>query len=643
MRAERFESWRALVADTAALGAALGDAIERADTLAAVAAMVQLRRTRSALSRELAPSAADASAERVAELSALVIGTRSAEAVVHAWRNRPLPGDATLLRSPLGVVVLADAIIPEVWDFETDLVVLVGSGLEPVAEVLMDLGQRRIAIVGGDATVQPSAIVHAESTDELVAAVRTMVPGAPAQVVLRGALGIPADELKPISDALTSTLSDLRIHRNTVCAFSRTWIRQAMENLDALARWPSVATVGDRFAGVPMIIVAPGPSLAKNIDQLRSLRGRAMLACFSHSLKPVLAAGLVPDIVLTVDPQDVRYHFAGQDVSQSWLVNAATAHPSLFTMPSAGKLALSANSAIDDWIFAGLGEDAVVPGGGSVATTALSLALAWKCDPIIFVGLDLSFPGGQYYVATSSDGNARAEIDDKGVMRVGGWSAGFHEMKSRGGPGAPSERALELPAWDGEGTVMSSFMFSMFHRWFVERLAPGVDAAVLNCTEGGAFIPGMQHVPLANALAALTTTYDVRGTLAAIAAGCAPAARARALADHYTRYLASMRRCRRLAVRARTLIRNPGAARRPDQLARVEAALVSALRELDFLSLVAQREVEGATDVAIRAGTERTYLEASDRLLGALVDVIDEIGPQLRGAVGRLHSVHGGL
>src|SRR5262249_21652419 len=157
--------------------------------------------------------------------------------------------------------------------------------------------------------------------------------------------------------------------------------------------------------------------------------------------KPVLAAGVTPDLVVTVDPQDVRYHFAGCDVSRTCLVNAATVNPSLFDMP-ARYLTLSANSAIDDWIFAGLGEDAVVPGGGSVATTAFSLALRWHCDPIIFVGLDLSFPGGNYYVTTSSDGGARAVVDDRGVMRVEGWSADFRAMKAGGGPAAVGERAI---------------------------------------------------------------------------------------------------------------------------------------------------------------------------------------------------------
>jgi hypothetical protein len=139
----------------------------------------------------------------------------------------------------------------------------------------------------------------------------------------------------------------------------------------------------------------------------------------------VQAAGVTPDLVLTVDPQDVRYHFAGCDVSGSCLVNAVTAHPALFELPARRFLTLSANGAIDDWMFERIGESPVVPGGGSVATSALSLALRWGCDPIVFVGLDLAFADGRYYVATSSDGDARAEVDGDGVVRVAGWSPEF--------------------------------------------------------------------------------------------------------------------------------------------------------------------------------------------------------------------------
>ena len=209
-----------------------------------------------------------------------------------------------------------------------------------------------------------------------------------------------------------------------------------------------------------------------------------------------------PDLVFTVDPQDVRYQFGDADLGAMTLVSGVTVHPALYQAGAARYLTLAANSALDEWAYEGLGESPQAAGGGSVATTALSVALRWKCDPVVMVGLDLSFPGGRYYVDTSCDGGARAVTRD-GKITVEGWSDHFHDMKKAGGPKAPSERAIELPGWHG-GTVPSSFMFSMFHRWFVETLrrrAPG-GARVLNCTEGGAFIDGMEHVPLAGVIEA---------------------------------------------------------------------------------------------------------------------------------------------
>ncbi|HZJ62840.1 MAG TPA: 6-hydroxymethylpterin diphosphokinase MptE-like protein, partial [Kofleriaceae bacterium] len=418
--------------------------------------------------------------------------------------------------------------------------------------------------------------------------------------------------------------------RNTVRAFSRTWVEQGIANLPAIARWPSVAAIGERFAGQPMVIVAPGPSLASNIDQLRDLRGRAIVTAFSHSLKPVLAAGVVPDLVLTVDPQDVRYHFAGCDLSRTCMINAATVHPALFELPAQRFLTLSANSAIDDWIFDAVGEDAIVPGGGSVATTAFSLALRWGCNPIVFIGLDLSFPGGAYYVSTSSDGEARAQIAG-GMMRVAGWSAGFQAMKAAGGPAAPSERVVELPGWHG-GTVPSSFAFSLFHRWFVERIRAVPDATVFNCTEGGAFIDGMDHRPLAEVLALLDRELDVAGELDG-AAMTVDATRAPNIVEHLTGYSRGLRRSRRLARIARTVIQRGDAGNR---LPGLEAGLTAALQPLTFISLLAQRELERAQDIARRPGEATEYLAASASLLDTLLEVIEQVEPALKAALDRL-------
>src|SRR6185503_4195369 len=101
---------------------------------------------RAAIARVEAPALLANDSEflaAMAEVTARILRARAAEVAMQQWLARELPGDARLLRSPIGVAVLADAMLPAVWDFENDAVVLVGSGLEPVAELLADLGQKR--------------------------------------------------------------------------------------------------------------------------------------------------------------------------------------------------------------------------------------------------------------------------------------------------------------------------------------------------------------------------------------------------------------------------------------------------------------------------------------------------------------------
>ncbi len=631
MSVDALSSWRSLLSDLGELGDALRAGIETDDVVAAISATMQLRSTRAAFERVEAPLAI---AGNLAELGIMqeamghVVRARSAEAMMNDWLARPIPGDAVLVETPLGVAVLADSLLPAVWDFETDLVVLVGAPLAPVAEVLADLGQKRIVLVGD---VPSTPAISIREIDEVAPAIRTLISGPPARYAVRAYAGQDAEYVAKIHQETRNAVSDLRIHRNTVHAFSRTWLEQGLANLPAIAAAPSIADIGDRFAGKPMVIVAPGPSLKHNAAQLAALKGRAIITAFSHSLKPVLAAGVVPDLVITVDPQDVRYHFANCDLSTTCVVNAATVHPSLFELPAGRFLTLSSNSAIDNWIFDGFGADATAPGGGSVATSAFSIALKWRCDPIVFVGLDLSFPGGEYYVATSSDGNARAVVDANGVMRVEGWSSGFRAMKASGGPSAAPERHIELPGWHG-GTVPSSFMFSMFHRWFVDRMKSVTDSRVYNCTEGGAFIAGMTHVPLAEVAATLVEPIDVTASLEAASVTLDAARRSR-FVEHLARFTRGLRRARKLAklVRAHIAKGNTG-----PRLERLEQQLAATMRPLEFASMLAQREVDRADDIARRPSTEREFLAATTSLMTTLETVIEQLEPALGRALAKL-------
>lgn len=621
---EALGAWRALLGRLNALAQALCGAIETDDTTAAIAVMMEMRRTRAALARVETPALADGTASEQAamrDVARSVSDAIASESMMQLWLTRSLPAQDELLGSPLGIAALADAILPAVWDFEADVIVLVGEALAPVAQLLLDLGQVRVVMFGAKV---PGAI-EVTSAAEVALAVRGL-PTPARQIVIRAtAAGALVQEVRAAAEA---ALADSHIHRNTMHAFSKTWLAQALQNVLALATHPSVCAYDNQFAGLPMVIVAPGPSLANNAHLLASLKGRAIITCFSHSLKPVLAAGVEPDLVVTVDPQDVRYHFEGCDVTGVTFVNGSTVHPSLYELPARGFVTMSNNVNADDWMFDAVGESPVVPGGGSVATSALSLALRWKCDPIIFIGLDLSFPNGQYYVATSSDGECRAEVKD-GVMNVAGWSKGFRDMKAAGGPQAARERCIELPGWHG-GTVPSSFMFSMFHRWFESELAKGVSSTVYNCTEGGCRIEGMTHLPLAEVATGLTRTFDASALIAAIgAAPDRPNRFAKYLRDQATR----LRRAQKLAKRALELLRLGATG---DRFTWLEKQLGETLHPLGFVSMLALREVERAQDVAHREANQAAYLAASGELFHTLVRIIDEITPLIDSAISRI-------
>src|SRR5262245_8742580 len=114
-------------------------AIESDDLLAAIAAMMQMRRTRATLAQIEAPAKLRGDREEIeamAQVTSLTINARAAEAAMQRWHARELPGLERLLASPLGVAVLVDALLPLVWDFELDVVALVGVEMAPVAEVL---------------------------------------------------------------------------------------------------------------------------------------------------------------------------------------------------------------------------------------------------------------------------------------------------------------------------------------------------------------------------------------------------------------------------------------------------------------------------------------------------------------------------
>jgi len=339
---------------------------------------------------------------------------------------------------------------------------------------------------------------------------------------------------------------------NTVAAFAPVWTSQGILNLPTIAKHPTVAALRDRFKGKPAVLIAPGPSLAKNIHILPSLKGRALLMTYSRCLHALDRAGVVPDTVTCLDPLDLNYHFDGYDTSRlEAMILGMTANPGLYALPRKRLFTFSGNAAIESWIWGLLeGGDAALDTSCSVATTTTSLAILAGCDPIIYLGQDLSFPGGKYWHADTSDGaahmiepdaipeeEAQQRAKDREVFgslaRIGFQPAidGLRVMDEderwrSAGCGiaglSPNAQRVEQtgkallsrigdvrqvkanpcqdPAPEDGETYAATPSFTWVREW-LEKRAKDHPGRFINCTEGGAYIDGMDHQFLTDVIA----------------------------------------------------------------------------------------------------------------------------------------------
>ena len=57
---------------------------------------------------------------------------------------------------------------------------------------------------------------------------------------------------------------------------------------------------------VKQLLLFVQASLAKNVELLKKIKGKALIICVLHALKDLQQRGINPDIVVHVDPADLK-------------------------------------------------------------------------------------------------------------------------------------------------------------------------------------------------------------------------------------------------------------------------------------------------------------------------------------------------
>jgi hypothetical protein len=261
---------------------------------------------------------------------------------------------------------------------------------------------------------------------------------------------------------------------NTLVGKAEAFLDNFISNVHKAAQAPGVVFFSRLFAGVPAVVVSAGPSLDKNIHELRGCEENALILSTDTALKPLLAAGIDPHFVLTGDPSHINYlHLKGAPIQKALVVAEASSYPGVFD-EFAGKIVSCTfeNSSLRS-LSDLLGNKGSLRAWGSVATMALDFALLLECDPVIFVGQDLAHTDGRIYcTGTCFDDEWFADVNNREE-----WARKLETLRS-------SRRTVVLEDIFGK-PIESTDKLIAYWNWMIKSFQDHLRVRFINATEGG--------------------------------------------------------------------------------------------------------------------------------------------------------------
>lgn len=242
---------------------------------------------------------------------------------------------------------------------------------------------------------------------------------------------------------------------------------------------------------IPGIVVAAGPSLNKNIHELKKAKGKAFIFAVDTAIKPLLQAGIIPDMFAVIDalkPIELVQMEEARDIPLLTTLNAA---PEVLNYHRGMKFFFNEGYLFAEDIFEKSGHRAGdVSSGGSVATNIFSLFYKIGIETVILVGQDLAYTGNKSY----ADGTFQEkieEVDTSYFMMV----EGNFEKK------VPTRTDLKL--------------FIDWYNMYIERIREyDKEFRVINATEGGAKIQNTELMTLEEAIKQVCNKeVDIRACL----------------------------------------------------------------------------------------------------------------------------------
>lgn len=227
------------------------------------------------------------------------------------------------------------------------------------------------------------------------------------------------------------------------------------------------------FKGKDVFLIAAGPSLDKNVAPLKERSDNSIVLATGTVFRKLMGMGIMPDYVMITDANErIIWQVYVHRNEQIPLLVLSSAYHQLCTEYKGPKYMIFQRDFPPAEEYAKKHGCMLFETGGSVSTTALDVCIRLQAARIIFLGLDLAFTDNLAHASGTSN-------------RVA----------------ADQETLQPVKAYNGS-VVYTDHKFNMYAQWIEERLQQedAKQIPVINATEGGRYIAGMEYRTLQDVL-----------------------------------------------------------------------------------------------------------------------------------------------
>lgn len=295
---------------------------------------------------------------------------------------------------------------------------------------------------------------------------------------------------------------------------NRMWTVAVFENISEIVKNQDFHVLKNKFKDKTAVIISAGPSLDKNIQELKPYRDKVIVFCVGTALKAALKNGIIPDFVNVLEQSsDTEIQLNVPEISDINIIAANTTYNPVFKLkPRRFFNYYGFRTPVSKWFGTILGVPTeIYDEAGTVALSCFYSAKMLGCKKIIFIGQDLAYTGNRCYSKNSvyngyildDSGNVITKNTEEKTILNRTESMAEDHLKLL------TKDLIQIKGQDGN-LVLTRPDFLLFIKYF-EKIAQnlGSELTLVNATEGGAFLEGFEHISLKEALKKYTDENNI--------------------------------------------------------------------------------------------------------------------------------------